>query len=72
MPALPWRLRRTAVAVAELCPAAVLVYRMGLLAATFDPTVDTPDDGLPIPLLDYEGVRTLGLIEEVSRLYDCA
>jgi hypothetical protein len=45
---------------------------MGLLAATFDPTVDTPDDGLPIPLLDYEGVRTLGLIEEVGRLYDCA
>lgn len=72
MSAMPWWLRRTAVVVAEPRPAPVLVYRMGLLAATFDPTVDTPDDGLPIPLLDYEGVRTLGLIEEVGRLYDCA
>ncbi len=72
MSAMPWWLRRTAVVVAEPRQAPVLVYRMGLLAATFDRAVDTPDDALPVPLLDQKGVRALGLIEDVGRQYDCA
>jgi hypothetical protein len=43
---------------------------MGLLAATIDRTVDTPDDALPVPLLDQEGVRALGVIWQAVNQLD--
>ncbi len=70
MPALPWRLRGAALAFTEPGPAPMLVCRMGLLEATFDRTVDTSDDALPVPFLDREGVRTVGTIWQIVNQLD--